>query len=46
VRKAVAAGAGVFDTKAARRSENADSYGDVVRNLKGCFDHLETGSEF
>ena len=35
VRKAVAAGDGVFRTKAARRRVNEDSYGDVVRNLKG-----------
>jgi len=38
VRKAVAAGAGVFRIKAARRRVNEDSYGDyVVRNLKGLF---------
>jgi len=35
VRKAVAAGADVFRTKAARRHALEDSYGDVVRNLKG-----------
>jgi len=34
VRKAVAAGARVVRTKAARRRVNEDSYGDVVRDLK------------
>jgi len=35
VRKAVAAGADVFRTKAAQRHAPENSYGDVVRNLKG-----------
>jgi hypothetical protein len=35
-RKAVAAGASVLRQFAAWRCVNADSYGDMVRNLKGC----------
>jgi len=46
VRKAVAAGAGVVRTKAARRRVNEDSYGNVVRNLKGWLENFEIDSEF
>jgi hypothetical protein len=35
VRKAVAAGAEVFRTRAAWRHALENSYGDVVRNVKG-----------
>jgi len=44
--KTVAAAAGVFRSKAARRHALENSYGDVVRNLKGKFHHFENDSGF
>jgi len=46
VRKDVDAGADVFRTKAARGHALEISHGDVVRNLKGRFDHFEIDSGF